>query len=181
MRDGSRFDRCSWRGCETECVDEILLCWYHYQLAGRTFIEKRSIFGAAALADRNARREQEAAERPKPELTEEDWWRKRGVVYYVRTGEHVKIGYTIHLGARISSLRLDKDALLAVEPGWREQEAERHALFADERQGRRENFNPSRRLLAHIDVVRAKYGEPWAYAKRRIEAAGPYSVVTLSA
>lgn len=172
MEHGSRFDRCRWLGCEAECVDEIELCWYHFRLAGETFIEKRSVFGAAALAERRRQREEEEAAR-QPRVTTEDWWRERSVVYYVRTGNHIKIGYTIHLRERINSLRVDRDALLAVEPGWREKEAERHAQFAAERQGRRENFNPSRRLLAHVDVVRAKHGEPWGYAQRRVKAAGP--------
>ena len=171
MHEGSRFDRCRWRGCQTECVDEIELCSYHFRLAGETFVEKRSIWGAGALAERRAEREAVEATRP-PALSKDDWSRSRSVVYYVRTGDHVKIGYTIHLRERISSLRVDRAALLAVEPGWREVEASRHELFTVERQGRRENFNPSRRLMAHIDVVRSKYGDPWEFAKRRVAAAG---------
>lgn len=171
MYEGSRFDRCRWRGCQAECVDEIELCWYHFRLAGQTFIEKRSAFGAAALAERRAARE--AAERDAVKIDPNDWPRRRSVVYYVRLGDRVKIGYTIHLRERVSQFRVERDALLAVEPGWREKEAERHAQFAAERQGRRGEFNPSRRLLAHIDVVRSKYGEPWEYAARRVQAAGP--------
>lgn len=177
MREGSRFDRCRWRGCEAECVDEIELCWYHFRLAGETFFDKRSAFGSAALAERHAAREAEAAARAaarvEPVMTREDWWRERSVVYYVRIHDHVKIGYTIHLRERISALRVARDTVLAVEPGWREREAERHTQFAAERQGKREDFNPSRRLLAHIDIVRSKFGEPWGYAERRVTAAGP--------
>lgn len=175
MQERSRFDRCNWRGCQASCVDEIELCWYHFRLAGETFIEKRSIFGAAALTERRKVREQEAADRV-PQMSREDWWKTRSVVYYVRINDHVKVGYTVNLRERVNSLRVDRSALLAVEPGWRETEHDRHEQFAAERQGRREDFNPSRRLLGHIDVVRAKYGEPWAYTQRRVKAAGPEPV-----
>lgn len=172
----SRFDRCSWIGCRTECVDEIELCLYHFSIIGQTYIEKRSIFGAAALAASKARREAERAERNADMPSKDDWSRERSVVYYVRLGDYVKIGYTIHLPERIGQFRQGRDVLLAVEPGWRETEAERHKQFAAERVSRREDFNPSRRLLAHIDVVRSKYGEPWSYTKRRVTAAGPQPI-----
>lgn len=84
----------------------------------------------------------------------------QSVVYYVRIGDHVKIGTTTNLHQRLNSLRIDHDALLATEPGSYELERRRHLEFADERVGRREDFNPSRRLLAHIDAVRANNGQP---------------------
>lgn len=178
MPEGSRFDRCSWHRCQTSCVDEIELCAYHFRLAGETFIEKRSIFGAAAMTERRERREREAAERAAsmPVADPDAWSRRRSVVYYVRVGDHVKIGYTTHLRSRVCALRVDKDAVLAVEPGWKSREAKRHAQFAAERQGRRENFNPSPRLLKHIEAIRSQFGEPYGYAQRRIDAAGPKPV-----
>lgn len=176
MSDYSRFDRCRWAGCRAECVDEIELCWYHFDLAGRTFIEKRSIFGAAALAETRERlgreREERAATMPAPD----EWPRKRSVVYYVRIHDHIKIGYTTLLKERVGQLRVGRDALLAVEPGWREREAERHTQFAEERIGKREDFNPSRRLLTFIDALKHQYGEPYAYADRRVKAAGPQPI-----
>lgn len=81
-------------------------------------------------------------------------------VYYLRIGEHIKIGVTVNMKARLSQLRVDPDALLATEPGDAKLEAQRHREFANERVGRRENFNPSRRLIAHIAEVRALHGEP---------------------
>ena len=172
MSEFSRFDRCRWHGCDASCEDVIEMCWYHFRLVGETFIEKRSVFGAQALAARRAEREAERAVTLASQSDPDDWRRSRSVVYYVRIGDHVKIGYTIHLTTRMSTLRVGKDALLAVEPGWREGEAERHKMFAAERQGRREDFNPSRRLLGHVSAMRAKYGEPYGYAARRQEAAG---------
>jgi hypothetical protein len=81
-------------------------------------------------------------------------------VYYVRIHDHVKIGYSINMRQRLGALRVNDDALLATEPGGREVEAMRHQQFAAERVGRREDFNPSRRLLAHIEAVKAEHGDP---------------------
>lgn len=172
MFEGSRFDRCRWRKCEAECVDEIQLCWYHFRLIGETFMEKRSLFGSVAVAQHQLIREQEAASRP-PAQPHEDWLRSRSVVYYVRINDYVKIGYTAYLRDRVGSLRVAFNSLLAVEPGARHVESQRHEQFASERQGRRENFNPSRRLLTHVEAMRVKHGEPWSYSKRRVVLAGP--------
>lgn len=85
---------------------------------------------------------------------------QQAVVYYVRIGDHVKIGTSTNLKMRLSQLRLDADAVLATEPGSYELERQRHREFDAERIGRREDFNPSRRLLAHIETVRAEHGDP---------------------
>lgn len=153
------------------------MCWYHFRLAGETFIEKRSVFGAAALASK-VKADEPAKQVARDALADRDaWCRNRSVVYYVRLADHVKIGYTTNLRERVSQLRVGREALLAVEPGWREVEAQRHAMFAAERQGKREDFNPSRRLLLHIDATHSKYGDPWDYMSRRVKAAGPQPVV----
>ena len=177
MREGSRFDRCHWFGCRASCVDEIELCWYHFDLVGRTFIDKRSVFGADYLAlhraEKEARWKAEREARIADQQDPETWAANCSVVYYIRIDDHVKIGYSIHLRERAREMRvIDPTALLAVEPGGREVERERHRQFAAERIGRLEHFNPSRRLLAHIDVIRAKHGEPWSFTERRVEAAG---------
>jgi hypothetical protein len=81
-------------------------------------------------------------------------------VYYVRIHDHIKIGYTTNITARMGQLRVSTSAVLATEPGGQATERERHTEFADERIGRREDFNPSPRLLAHIEQVKAQHGEP---------------------
>lgn len=81
------------------------------------------------------------------------------VVYYVRMGNHVKIGTTTNLEKRMQSFYLDSDpdALLATEPGDVALERQRHVEFRAERvYANRELFNPSRRLLAHIESLKAK-------------------------
>lgn len=81
-------------------------------------------------------------------------------VYYIRIGDHVKIGFTGNVVERLIGLRVDSSALLATEPGGRDLERQRHLQFGQERVGRRENFNPSRRLLAHIETIKQEHGEP---------------------
>lgn len=81
------------------------------------------------------------------------------VVYYVRLGDHIKIGTTSNLTARLNSLYVDHDPdlLLAVEPGGRDLESQRHSEFAAERvYANRELFNPSPRLLSHITAIRRR-------------------------
>lgn len=80
-------------------------------------------------------------------------------VYYVRIADHIKIGYSTRLRQRLRDLRVDPDALMAAEPGGRDLERRRHLEFAEERIGRREDFHPSGRLLAHIEAVRAEHGD----------------------
>lgn len=86
-------------------------------------------------------------------------------VYYVRLDEErIKIGYTTNLKARMASLRLPPDRLLAIEPGGREVEKTRHAGFRSERiHPAREDFAPSPRIGEWIKSVRRRHGLPdWA-------------------
>lgn len=82
------------------------------------------------------------------------------VVYYVRIGDSIKIGYTSQLDTRIKALRAARENVLATEPGGRELEAKRHAQFGRLRKGRREDFEPSFALIQHIDDVRERHGRP---------------------
>lgn len=167
MEEHSRWDRCKWVGCKREPVDEIEMCWYHYRIIGETFMDNHSILGSKFLKAWNeAKPERLAAERERrteKEQREDDRaaaLAEQSVVYYVRIGDHVKIGFTVNMKQRLNGLRVDVDAVLATEPGGRELEKQRHREFANERVSKRENFNPSRRLLAHIDSIREKHGEP---------------------
>lgn len=96
-----------------------------------------------------------ARERERRRLLDE-----QSLVYYVRLGDHIKIGTTCNLKERLISLRCDPGDVLATEPGDRTLELARHKEFASERIGRRENFNPSRRLIAHIANLLAERGKP---------------------
>lgn len=111
------------------------------------------------LADERRRRE---AERPLrvQRARERRGDGEGGLVYYVQIGDSIKIGYTTRLRTRLSDLRVSATALLAFEPGPPELERERHRDFASDRIGRREDFHPSRALLAHIDRMKAAHELP---------------------
>lgn len=92
--------------------------------------------------------------------------REPPVVYYVRIGGYIKIGYTTRLRNRLATLRIDE--LLAAEPGGSELERQRHREFTAERIDlKRENFRPSPALEAHIAELRALHPLPhWASQPR---------------
>jgi hypothetical protein len=85
------------------------------------------------------------------------------VVYYVRIGDHIKIGYSRSVSERIKTFQTSNAVveLLACEAvtEW-DSEAERHRRFADHRvKDRRELFEPGPELIQHINQIRALTGE----------------------
>lgn len=79
------------------------------------------------------------------------------VVYFVKDGEHIKIGMTKDIGKRIATMRTDNPRefeLLAVFPGSREMEKALHATFAFCRI-RNEWFFDNPNIYAFIEAMRA--------------------------
>lgn len=74
------------------------------------------------------------------------------IVYYMRVGNRIKIGYTTNLTHRLQSLLPEE--LLATEPGGRMLEKVRHQQFADLRCGG-EWFRMEEPLTEHVDKLRA--------------------------
>jgi hypothetical protein len=70
------------------------------------------------------------------------------VVYYMRVGNRVKIGYSTNLASRIAAVMPEE--VLATEPGGRLLEEVRHRQFSDLRVGR-EWFRHEGRLADHIE------------------------------
>jgi len=77
------------------------------------------------------------------------------VVYYVQIGEHIKIGCSTNVKARLSSYPPNR-RLLATEPGYEHEEAQRLSQFAEYRDMGREWFRPGLRLVEHINMLRRK-------------------------
>jgi hypothetical protein len=75
------------------------------------------------------------------------------VVYYMRVGNRVKIGYSTNLASRIASVMPEE--VLAVEPGGRMLEGVRHRQFAD-LHVTREWFRHEGALTAHIEKLQAQ-------------------------
>lgn len=74
------------------------------------------------------------------------------VVYYMRVGNRVKIGYSTNLASRIASVMPEE--VLAVEPGGRLLEGVRHRQFAELRVTR-EWFRHESPLTEHIEKLQA--------------------------
>lgn len=93
----------------------------------------------------------------------------RGVVYYVRFGDRIKIGYSAHLSGRM--VAIPHDEVLATEPGDIAQERRRHREFsADRVEGQNEWFHVSPELLQLAVDLRTKHGAPYALARAIAEA-----------
>ncbi len=146
----SEYGECCWPECEKRIEAGWPLCERHYRKVGARFLSERSIFSPEMGREHRERQQQEYQESLVRHRAAVE---AQAQVYYVRIGDYVKIGYSINVAQRMRSLRVDPDALLATEPGGLMLEQQRHAQFADERVGKRENFNPSRRLLAHIAAL----------------------------
>jgi hypothetical protein len=117
------------------------------------------------------RARREAASRPP---LAESARQEEPVVYYVRLGNHIKIGYSTNLVGRLNALRAEASDVLAIEPGARRLEAQRHEQFKHLRiKTRWENFYPGADLEAHIVEIKATHGIPaWltpikTYRRRR--------------
>lgn len=79
---------------------------------------------------------------------------EQGTVYYLRVGEHIKIGFAGNLHQRLTAYPPGTE-LLAVEEGSLKVEAQRHKEFADFLAAGREWFDPGERLMSHIGVLAA--------------------------
>lgn len=135
---------CCWPGCSIEATSlAIPLCYKHFSYVGVRYI-------AAGEEERKAERLAEQIRLGEAATARRERAAAKSVVYYVRTGRYIKIGYTANLRDRLHTLRLHPTAVLATEPGGRRLEAQRHAQFAADRIGRKEDFAPSLALMEHI-------------------------------
>jgi hypothetical protein len=75
------------------------------------------------------------------------------IVYYVRIGNHIKIGMTRNLHERMGALQPDE--ILAIEEGGRDKEMARHQQFTWSKAPKgAEYFYPTDDLMRHIDELR---------------------------
>ncbi len=81
-----------------------------------------------------------------------------GLVYYIRINGQVKIGYTANLKQRSRNYPPGSE-LLAVEPGSKDLEAQRHRQFARDLARGRE-FQESATLTEHIAGLVGEFGKP---------------------
>lgn len=82
-----------------------------------------------------------------------------GVIYYLRVGAYIKVGWTSDLEKRMRAYSPDS-VLLATEPGTRKDEAKRHRLLAVHRTHGREWYAMTPSVMHHIEQVAAEHGTP---------------------
>jgi len=75
------------------------------------------------------------------------------LVYFIRNGSRVKIGWTTNLRGRLSSLALPATAVAATTPGGPDEERGIHRKFARARVGRTEWFEASPEIEAFIATL----------------------------
>ena len=128
----SVWPRCTWEGCGNLAADELrmILCWSHSRAIAEDYI-------AAADAWNGKIKEQRAG---------------RGLVYYLRIGDLIKIGYTTNLYLRMEKYPPNAE-LLATEYGDRKLERERHSRFSIHLRRGREWFDPAPELMKWIEGV----------------------------
>lgn len=91
-----------------------------------------------------------------------------GVVYYMRFGNRVKIGFTSDIRTRV--LAVPNDEVLAAEPGSYETERERHQQFSGSKIAAfKEWFGLTPDLIAHISEIRDRHGDPFALSDAQNE------------
>lgn len=82
---------------------------------------------------------------------------RTSVVYYMKFGQTVKIGFSTNLPLRVSALK--PEAVVAIEPGKHGDEHGQHVRFAEKRL-HGEFFQLDRELIDHINMLRDMYGDP---------------------
>lgn len=86
------------------------------------------------------------------------------VVYYVGSGDRIKIGTTSNPRSRFHALRVER--VLAFERGGRVLEQRRHAQFAELRFPGSEWFRTEPPLIEHITALAAGVDDPWSLYAR---------------
>lgn len=158
---------CCWPDCQRPVAHTVIpLCNAHYRKVGEQFLTDRVQRGRQLIersrpdvAARKAERLAQEIERGKRNTERRLRLEAQSVVYYVRIGDRIKIGYTTNLSQRMAALRVEPHNLLATEPGGRRLEAERHEQFADYRFGRREDFIDAQAIREHIQELQERAAE----------------------
>jgi len=131
--------RCCWPGCERlrpVLETDMRICWPHQRLVAEEYLR---VIGHEADRDESAKARREAS----------DGW-----VYYVRVGRLIKIGHTKVVYDRLRAYPPDA-TLLAVEPGTRQLEKERHSRFRAHLEHGREWFAEVDEVMDWVAKVRA--------------------------
>jgi hypothetical protein len=146
----------------------ILNVFRDYELAGVEVTDESAAIAVKLGRQRHERNLEERAEHERrlaEEQQADEKFRKlladhpKGIVYYIRRGDFVKIGTTTKYRSRMQALRPDE--VLAVEPGSYTLEHQRHKEFGSNRFAPgSEYFLIDDRLKEHVVALRGKHGVP---------------------
>lgn len=123
----------------------------------KDFFERQTTERAIRLAKWQA--EDERYEAQKAALRQD----RDGFVYYLKVGERIKVGYSVDVKRRMRAYPPGSE-LLAVEPGDRDLETQRHRQFAGSLLDGREWFRPTPDLLELVAEIVSVHGEPKRFA-----------------
>lgn len=178
--------RCRWSQISDDyCFDpmdmkrpgSLMLCRKHAEEVAR-----RTGFEPYAKAIENARKQvqfeidqlelkilnlrQELARNTQPAPRSKRSRPKDGLIYYIRIGWNIKIGWTSNLERRMKDYPPDT-LILAVHPGTEQDERRIHKKFAHLITDGREWFPAAPQILEHIESVKREHGEPQQITARR--------------
>lgn len=179
-------DRCAWPGCDPTSLKPIkqfgtgrivqfrigILCYYHADLVADAVLQNRLMLADYEHHEANSsydisgevrRRDKSYRNEVKQQAADTFRGEKPGFVYYLRVGERVKIGYSVDVKRRMRSYPPGSQ-LLAVEPGDRDLETQRHRQFAGSLLDGREWFRPTPDIDELVTEIVATYGEPKQFA-----------------
>lgn len=150
---------CVWSGCSGRPdMGEVPLCFDHYYTVinhWRAPAKRR-----AEAKDKLDRGGKLTTSDPAP-----------GWLYYVQVGDLIKIGYAQNVRARLTAYP-PNTVLLAVEPGTRRLERERHLNFRPFLAEGREWYRADAELMEWVAKVRAEHGDPGEH-EFKMQKAGP--------
>ena len=148
--------RCKIIGCSDEATPEaaitrIPLCADHISMVRAAYTGNRGFTTRCLNCEDQAEKASDQAERRSPDYV--------GKVYYLLTGDTIKIGWSSDIGKRMRQYP-PNSTLLATEDGPRSLEKSRHGLFNEYLVQGREWFSQGEHLMAWIEQLQARDGVP---------------------
>lgn len=154
---------------EVRILDPFPLCEEHHTSSGLEEYKTWSQGTPHAIAEEIGRRVVERAAYYKQLYMKEHGLKKVGgrvilesqepIVYFIRSGDLVKIGTTVDLVARMKTFNLPTLTVLATEPGYHARERELHKQFKALRY-EREWFRLEEPLISYINEIRRTHSLP---------------------
>ena len=151
--------------CWPDCTDRALwqnvvenwhLCFTHTALATE-FVDRTALGLKRGEPIPHEAQRQRLATRARTQKRREQQGDNPGWVYYAKIGDNIKIGYAADVKKRMAQYP-PETRVLAVEPGSKKLERERHKEFAHSLIHGREWFRESYPITKHIETLRAKHG-----------------------